>query len=365
MCLQNQNRLNRITGQRATPPHVCPECLLGEYIREQVNTGKLHWLAPIFKWESAEEEEVITAQGLLGFPKLDKLSDAQKLELREHGVNLKFAWKEDGRAKLNWIFTIIEHNHPEEGIFVAIEAGLLGDKVRKVIKQTMEAKGMVPGGSEKNGNPLVRPYPFKWTYNDAEGIAFGDKYDATAFPEVTPTPEVEALLLAEPPREAVANIMRQPDLVALRKNLEEHCLLKNVPWDTIFAPAYQLYKDNMWETSHRVEAEEEAAKGPVASVTNIINVQSPALPSPNSDEIVACDKCNADMFLSETVCKSCGHDYSPPPVATKPKRSRSGSKPAQSAVVAMPPPSIPIVSVQVDDLFAKPPSEEEEDELPF
>ena len=245
--LKDQNRFVRLTGQRQRPPHVCPTCLFAEYIRSQILTGKLNWLAPILKYTTDSEEEVVRAQGLLGYPKSDKLSDVQRKDLRDHDVDMRESWKEDGRAKMNWIFVCAEHKHPEQGIKVAIESQLLGDKVRGEIKKAMEKAELTSPGAGSKGNPLVNPYPIKFVFNAAKDIPFGEKYDAVAFESIAPSPEILALIDSEPPREQVEGLLRHPDLAALRANLEEHCLIKNVPWDEIFAPAYALYKTNDWK----------------------------------------------------------------------------------------------------------------------
>lgn len=338
--LREQNKLQKLTGLRVRPPKVCPVCLLGEYIRKQINTGKVAWLAPVFKWENDEEEVVIHAQGMLGYPK--NLTDLQKRELSEANVLMTESWKEDFRAKMNWVFAVVEHKHPENGVQISVEAGLLGDKVRKVIKQTMEANSMVPGMS--SGNPMVDPYPIKFVYNSAKGVPFNDKYDATALPAVTVSDEIDALISAEPPREAVEALMKYPNLAQLRDNLEKHCLIKGVPWDEIFAPAYELYQERGWD---------------VGSLEDLPVEDSPRpTPKAPSAEVVACDHCQGDMLITETVCKTCGHDYDPKPIPAPVPYAVAASRRSRSAAA---PASKPVVTVETTPLFPN----TGEDEIPF
>src|ERR1700690_3174916 len=72
--LKDQNRFVRLPGQRQRPPHVCPTCLFAEYIRSQILTGKLNWLAPILKYPTDSEEADFRAQCFDGYPKFKKLS---------------------------------------------------------------------------------------------------------------------------------------------------------------------------------------------------------------------------------------------------------------------------------------------------
>lgn len=355
--LKDQNLTNKLTGMRKRPPHTCPNCLFAEYIREQILTGKLDWLAPVLKYETDDEEVVVHAHGMFGYPKADKLSDAQKKQLKEAGIYGKDSWQEDMRAKLNWIFVCAEHNHPENGLQVAIEPALLGDKVRAVIKKAIEAAEVVTPGDGTAGDPFKNPYPFKFSYNDAEGIAFGDKYDATGLQGVKPSPEIEKLISEDPPTEAVENLRARPNLAQLRENLESHCLLKNVPWDRIFQPAYDLYKENGWPIGEvqKLQTNEDVILAGGANVQS--EIAKPA------EDVYQCDDCGHDMLASETKCKGCGRDYAPPPAPPTPvKKSRSQASTAPAAAPAATPP----VTVEIDESFASPKAKGDEDDgIPF
>jgi hypothetical protein len=350
--LKDQYRFERLTGRRQVAPRVCPNCLFGEYVRGLILTGKIHWLDPVLKYETDEESIIICAQGLIGYPKPDKLSDEQKRELRAAGVTGNTSWQEDQRPKLNWIFTAVEHKHPEKGIQIDIETQALGDRVRKQIKKAMEVADLKEPGAGWKGNPLLNPYPIKFSYNDAKDVPFGDKYDATALEGISPSEEILALLDSEPPRDAVERLMQHPDLASLRKNLEQHTLIPGVPWDQIFSPAYELYKANNWPIEAKEEVEETHSNRLGEVVTGAGTCD--------------CDHCGKPMLLTESVCPHCRFDYDPKPaqeVPLVPRKTRSqmlkeSMKPAQPKAPDAPTSK---VTVDIDPLFPK----TEDDGIPF
>lgn len=260
--LLSQNMRNKLTGRRDYPPCVCPDCLFNEYIFGEVQSGRMHWLQPVLQFESDDETRIIRAGGLWNMYGSRKLTDAQKGEMRKHKVNPMEAWREDNKAKLAWLFVVARNDKLEDGLQIAVESNLLGQKVIDQLKKEVEKRG------PQDGNPLKNPYPLRWKYNDTQGIQFDKRYDCVAAPHgINLTDEIEYLIReTEPPNLDV--FKRKPNLEELRTSLESAAMVDGIPWDDLFGPAYDLYEKNGWP----IGAQEESAPEEV--------VEEPAPPPP-------------------------------------------------------------------------------------
>ncbi len=316
--LKKQNKRDP-DGVRLLPPQHCGICKMLEHVRSLVAVGELSWVDPIFRYMGDEEEVVIHAGGLYNaYGQWDKLSDAEKAEVVEAKIKPRESWKENANAKLNYIFRVAEYGKPDLGIQIAIETGLLGDKVKKVIRDKMESDG------DDEGNPIKNPYVVRWK-KVAEAKTFNDSYDANAMPK---------LKLDETMMELITNA-KSPDISSLtephnpgsvRATLETHCLV-DLPWDQLFD----------------AKAEAPAVKQRPAQAQVPGKVERKQEPEPEAE--FGCDECGEAMKASDTKCKSCGHEYEvekeeappPPPKKALPKRSSAAKAPEPEA--AEPPPA--------------------------
>jgi hypothetical protein len=122
-----------------------PFLLLREYLRRAARAGVLDVGTTVFEWVDHKK------QGQLINWTVGELSGLVKRGRNNRGHSL------DG--KLEYIFTVIQHEKPEEGPKITRETKLLGDLMRDEIKKQIESRG------DEEGNPFKYPYCFRWEFD--------------------------------------------------------------------------------------------------------------------------------------------------------------------------------------------------------
>lgn len=359
--LKRQNYREK-DGTREYPPEVCPVCKLIEAVREAYLTGKIGWTDPVFKWEGDEGELVLLAGGIDNSFASKDLTREQLRELRAAGVKRDDSWKQNLKAKLNYLFCVVDEAHPEEGVQKTFEAKGLGEKLKKAVKDEIRRR-------KDRGNPVLNPYPFEWTYDETQ--SFDDKYDVLARSDDQPSAEILALLQGDPPN--VDRDLEPGNCFSLRAELEAHYVGPEgaIDFDAIFAEAErrglmtppQETKDDTDEELDdeesesaedvpRVKAEPaKAAMKPAAAKVSVVQIgptsdawkapekwRAPANvkgaevhlnpPDEASDEDIAavrakvkaagavavgtmvmCDHCDGTMTTLDPSCPTCGAEY--------------------------------------------------------
>jgi hypothetical protein len=310
-------------GARKKTPTKCGLCRYVEWVFQQVQQEKLSWTDPVLhfegftkekikgNWEYVETELTLHAGGLYGaFQKVE--DDDEKRELKEAGIFLKEAWKEKMLASCNYIFRIVDNKSIKDGVQIAIEASLLGDKVKTVISDRMQSVG------RDKGNPMVTPYAIRWKYNDKEK-EFGKKYHALPLEEERISQTIRDLIIeAEPPD--ITRLTEPYNQATVRAFFEKHSVLKNVPWDKLFRKESSAGKS----TTAGAEAEKASSKkapdsepddpdetqvrkkqddGPPKGYTTSTGIFIP------EDDAVECNKCDKPMHESWNKCVECGKTY--------------------------------------------------------
>lgn len=318
--LKRQYRRND-DGSRVAPPTICPHCLLLEYLRGMVRAEKLSWTEPVFRFEGddPQQAQVLTVGGLYnGFS--GELSRQQVAELRRAGIRRDEAWKENTMAKCSYVFSIVDHVEPEKGVQIAIETTALGDAVKRVIRDQIDALGAA------EGHPLKNPYAIRWQYRPTEQ-EFSKKYHALAMPKLQLTPEIRELIFDAAPPD-LSGIIGRGNVASLRSTMEAHALIE-LPFDKLFAAA---------EEAEGVPAPQEGAPNR-ASARSTGSKPKPAAPPPADEEeapkapparrqakpkepegpvepvrpagtvTLPCDACGATMGETEDTCWKCGAKY--------------------------------------------------------
>lgn len=305
--VKKQGKLNK-AETREVPTLYCGLCRVVDTVRMMVVEGQLDWLDPIFRFtaDNPEETTIIHAGGFCNMFSDWNLDDDKKKVLREAGINLKEAWKEDGRSKISYVLAVVLAEKPEAGVQITVETGLLGDKIKECISDEIESKG------KEKGNPQITPYCIRWVYKEDEKNP-QRKYAAKRIDIVQPTDQIIELISG--PKPDVSMFTKLFDQKLMRATLEEHCISKvALPWDEIFAvkPLPE-------------EASKSTSSGkPEPSLSSKVSTQ---------DTIIPCDKCGVDMKASDTKCSNCGQQYevtndeepvAPPPPKTTGRSSRRG-----------------------------------------
>lgn len=395
------------TGEREYPPVLCPDCKMSEDIHQRClvglltaesmlrrdpkvevaaieaelrKRGEIWWLSPLFAFKGTDpsKEVVMHAGGMFhsaseNFPAFanKKLTAAHKALMarvpKELGGPLYFqnksepnkeVWRQNFQPKMEYAFVVVDADHPENGLSIAVETSLLGDKMKTEIGKEMKRAGANP----ERGNPLLHPYPFRWDYNATEQ-EFSKKYDATALTSRL-TPAIEKLIRdASPPNEALAKLLAKPNLATHRARLEKYAVGggKLLPFDQYFVEALKV------EASAPEPAA--AAERPAPEVGRERPAPAPRAPAPAApppdDEEVDCDatlpsgqKCGAVMKMSDPVCPSCGFVYDVQPAAPPPPPARPTRSQAKAARGASPAPA-PAPAPQRGNLGAAAPPEDD------
>lgn len=327
--LTNQHKRDKKTGAREAPPSICPVCLLLEDVYQRVLSGrsisaraseagadkealKVEWkerralalTAAIFRFtiddENATPEErevVLTAGGMLGLYRPDKLSDGEKAQLKKARIRMDEAWKESAMSKCSYVFTVVDNAHPEAGVQIAIEASLLGEKVKNVIVGERKRLG------RDDGNPLKNPYPIRWEHHPKEKEA-QKKYQAFALSttggNARPyTDEIKALIEGDAPN--IENLKRNGNATTLRAQLEQYALVE-FDWDAIFSQAEKLQASS-------ASSSEDGDAGSAAPAGDDTRFDYGANAPAKSKPTIPCDKCGFQMAEDATKCPKCGTEY--------------------------------------------------------
>jgi len=250
--LSQQYKRDRNTGERNHPPQICPLCIFLEQLRGKVEQEDIGWLDAVFVFdaEDDEEETILYAAPLYnGIPK--ELEDDERDELKEAGIRRTETWKQNTMAKCNYVFRVVDDANPSDGVQIAIEGTLLGEKMKEEIGKEIKRSGV------KKGHPIHNPYPFLWE-NKKEERMIQKRFDATALTAEELREDVRKLV-EETEAPSIAATCRVGDIAMLRSVMEEHIveeLADAFDWDQIFARAEKM-AEKMADLGEEEEEEDE------------------------------------------------------------------------------------------------------------
>ena len=227
--LRDQYRRDKETGQRTSPPESCSICRMVEHVHQCVIRGELHWLAPIFDFDTGDPQRrvIIRASGMWNGYKPDRLNDSQKSEMEEAGISPKYGWKENCQAQLNYVLCIVDDDDLSKGVQIMKEGMALGDKVKLAIAKEMKRHPKNPS----MGNPILHPYAFRFEY--ASEATPDKKYEAFRV-DLDLRPEVMTLITETAPPD-LSMFTGSFSRATLRAQLESAALVE-LPWDELFPP---------------------------------------------------------------------------------------------------------------------------------
>lgn len=290
-------------GSRDTPPERCPFCRLIEYLRAKELQG-LDWTTPVFRFEADGKEKILHLGGITGMFTNKKIVDAltreQKEELSKAKILLSEAWAENGNAKLSYIFPVVDAAAVQDGVQLAIETSLVKDKVKAVVEHEMKSEQ-----TPELGDPWKTAYCIRWESRPQEQ-EFQKKFEAYRMRRVRVTPQIEELISGEPPD--VSSLLEPPRLSTLKAIFESHCVLKDVPWDRIFAgPTQKLASGSAPARAPEIGAGT-ATAAPVGETVTCAECKRTGHPA-ETCPYAACDGCGAEMLESAAQCDRCGKEY--------------------------------------------------------
>jgi hypothetical protein len=360
--LKLQYRTDRGSGERLAPPEVCPHCRMTDFVRMAVINGQMKWTDPLFRFQASDPSKsvVLHAGGIynaFGDPKMD---DADRADMAAHGIYQKTAWKENTMAKMSYMMMVADDGALNAGLQVSIEPGLLGDKVKAVMRDRRLGKG------DEAGDYMRHPFCIRWVHQPSESD-FKNKYRALAMDVIPFREEVRAVIDAEPAD--TSNYTNPFNVEAFRVSLERHALVK-LPWDQFFdkVPAHST-------SAHQAPAPQvHAHQAPPPA--RAYEVQTPPA-APVADDACACEVCKGAMRMSDPKCPHCGEVYevveaanAPPPPPVLPTRARPSAAAAPLTAPPAPTPAPARVAQPAPPVPTRPATDPgygalEDDDVPF
>jgi len=134
-------------------------------------------------------------------------------------------WRLNMKPSLQYVMAVIDNKNVNDGVVIAAEKFSLGEAIKRAVRQEIDRKG------PELGDPGQNPYCFKWVF-DSSARTPADYYQAYPLERVELTDEIRELLDGEG-LDLTEQIL-PGDPVFLRKILEEHVTIEDVPWDDLF-----------------------------------------------------------------------------------------------------------------------------------
>lgn len=288
-------------------PGKCSMCRVVDEIHLAIHNGELDWLDEVFRFEGSTDpknDQVLYAGGVTGLFNSDKLTDKQKAELRVKGISQRDTWRQNGHAKLSYVFALVDQDDVRAGVQIATQNQLIGDRVKKVIRDTQASLG------DEEGNPMLNPFCVQLTYD--ENAPINNMYHARRIEKHKLSPEIERLIRSDPPD--LRGSLRKFNQRTQRAFLERHASV-DLPWDRIFDVPMLEGDDDGEDADTSVPTTEERqapARKSVGGVEALAPAPKAPPPPPSSRRVmmIPCEGCKKPMAEDARKCGNCGATYS-------------------------------------------------------
>jgi hypothetical protein len=315
------------------PPDRDPFLLLREWLRRADHIGMED---AIFRWVSPKDNEVtVWTRG--------ELSGRIDRGKRKFGHTLD--------TKVEYIFAVVRNDSPNEGVLLARETQLVGQRVAEVIRQQQEELGV------EGGDPTLHPYAFVWQFNKDEKSPM-NKYKVWKGGHPCSDEIWAAITSDDPPDPSEYARFRDGDMQKMRAVMEAAARSAGaqLPFDEIFSedPAVRLAlvtgkrasrpanssngaqrpgasppqqaaqrpangasngAQQPAEAAQRAAPTQRAAPpaaaqaAPAATSRRRKKEPEPEPPPPPQVEMIPCDDCGTPMMADATKCAKCGAEY--------------------------------------------------------
>jgi hypothetical protein len=187
---------------------------------------------------------------------------------------------------MQYVICIVDDDKPRDGVQILTETSSVGDKIKRVIRDTRQSLG------DEKGNLQSNPYCIQLTYDDRELMQ--NRYHALRYERATLTPEVDRMIRSDPPD--LRRELRAFNQQLLRSFLEKHAVTE-LPWDDIFRVPELLAAGDDDDFPPRDDQEEPGSPAPKQEA------RAPEIP------MIPCDECKTPMREDARKCPKCGVSY--------------------------------------------------------
>ncbi len=316
-------------GERQFPPQVCPMAIMLEEVERLMREGELPFDTVLFEFKGDDKDydKYLFAGAITNKAKKlwDPKNKAVTKDMKRKAIKKGFpgpmhVWKTNMMSKCQYVMTVVDYEDVESGIQVTKETTLVGDKLKKVIRDRRTSEG------DDEGNPFVNPFVLQFTHKP-KADKFDERYDVVAIAKLEVDDEMRKLIFEkEPP--SLDRYTAPGDIVALRASMEDHYVgpADLLDWDFIFGKAEAIAGIEQGEEEEPADDEEEAKGEEAESEAEEEAEAEPELPriivkrkgkgddqqcfAEDGVELYGCEKCQAIMRADEVTCYNCGEDYS-------------------------------------------------------
>lgn len=204
------------TGPLRVKPKLDPFLLLREWLRDEIEAGRMKDDEVIFEWTDPAKGGALI-QWRSGH--LARLTDRGGM------------WEATLDTKLEYLFLVVEAMNPDTGVQIVRAPKSLGEAMREEIAGQIESNGM------DDGNPLVNPYCFKWTYDKKATPA--KQYGALRFNRQELTEAIADAINSEDFPDPSRDTKPRPGTKAKIRAAFEDAAQIELPWELLFVDAWE------------------------------------------------------------------------------------------------------------------------------
>ncbi len=233
---QRKYRFSSRQDRSYPAPQSCPFDLMLDLVFQLVQSGKLPWTEPLFRFAGEgsnrkTEDVTIYAAGFYGGYGEKNMDPRRIDELKRARIRRDAAWTQDGRAKTNYLIQVVEHEKASMGTRLIIDGdgfkGAMADAINKERTRRRDNKLMPIGAS-------ATPFPFMFEYDKTQ--KFDQRYSAAAMGDEL-TPAVRAVIFDRSKVIDTSDYTRKGDPEELYASVQEHCLVNWIDWGPCFKDA--------------------------------------------------------------------------------------------------------------------------------
>lgn len=296
------------------PPSLDPFLLLREWLRNEINSGRMSPEQIVFRWKNPKAKD--NQNPIIEW----KAGHLSRLEKRGRMTGMHSL-----DAKLEYIFLLVDNDAPDQGVQQYISTKGLGKALRDEIQRQIKSDGV------EEGNPLLNPYALRFVYNP-NASSPNDFYSVGRYNRARLTDEISELIHSQnyPDVERICK-PRDDEKLLIRSAMEAAAEIE-LPLDLLFNTGWQTenpYSDDDTEpqtpsVDSSVDSEDSGDEPEIEPLARPDEDEEPKVrrrkkvkkeENPpvrrkrKKVKTIPCDDCGFQMLETWNSCPSCGCEY--------------------------------------------------------